>query len=281
MHTILVPYCDDDLADSALDTALTLADRYKSHVEGLHAWRTPQIIAGEGVVFPTESLARLADEGRQFARAARERFNRRMSDRGIAFRGVSEQADAVTCGWREGEGIESEIVGDYGRIFDLIVIGRTVSGTTADWKTTVEAGLFESGRPVLLAPAKSPTTVGRHIVIAWNCATETARTIAAAYPLLQDAEQITVLTVEGGTVQGPSGEEIASHLRRRGLACTAVTRRPQNLSIGDTMVAEAVNMGGDLLLKGAFTNSRVRQMIFGGATRDIINGASLPVLLAH
>ena len=58
-------------------------------------------------------------------------------------------------------------------------------------------------------------------------------------------------------------------------------RRPQNLSVGDTMVAEAMELGGDLLLKGAFTNSRVRQMIFGGATRDIINGAKLPVLLAH
>lgn len=281
MHTILVPYCDDDLADAALDTALTVASRYKSHVEGLHAWRTPQIIAGEGVVFPTESLARLADEGRQFARAARERFNRRMSDDGIAFRSVGDPSDTVTCGWREGEGIESEIVGDYGRIFDLIVIGRTVSGTTADWKTTVEAGLFESGRPVMIAPPKSPETIGKHIVIAWNCATETARTIAAAYPLLQDAEQITVLTVEGGMVQGPSGEEIAAHLRRRGLACTAVHRRPQSLSVGDTMVAEAATMGGDLLIKGAFTNSRVRQMIFGGATRDIINSASLPVLLAH
>ena len=281
MHTILVPYCDDDLADAALDTALIVAARYNSHVEGLHAWRTPQIIAGEGVVFPTESLARLADEGRQFARAARERFNKRMSERGIGFRGVGEPADTITCGWREGEGIESEIVGDYGRVFDLVVVGRTVANTTADWKTTVEAGLFESGRPVLIAGPKPPTTLGKHIVIAWNCATETARTLAAAYPLLQDAEQITVLTVEGGTVQGPSGEEVAAHIRRRGIPCTAVARRPQQLSVGDTMVAEALALGGDLLIKGAFTNSRVRQMIFGGATRDIINAAALPVLLAH
>ena len=281
MRTILVPYCDDDIADAALDTALLIADRYKSHIEGLHAWRTPQIIAGEGVVFPTESLARLADEGRQFARDARERFNRRMGDRGVAFRDVDDGSDEVTCGWREGEGIESEIVGDYGRVFDLIVIGRTVSGTTADWKTTVEAGLFESGRPVLIPPARSPDSIGRHIVVAWNCATETARTLAAAYPLLQDAEQVTILTVEGGTVPGPTGEQVAAHIRRRGISCTAVTRKPQQLSIGDTMVAEAAALGGDLLLKGAFTNSRVRQMIFGGATRDIINAASLPVLLAH
>ena len=76
MRTILVPFCDDDLADAALATALTIAERCKSHVEGLHAWRTPQIVAGEGVVFPSESLARLADEGQQFANAARERFNR-------------------------------------------------------------------------------------------------------------------------------------------------------------------------------------------------------------
>jgi len=281
MRTILVPFCDDDLAEAALDTALLLAGRYRAYVEGLHAWRTPQIIAGEGVVFPSESLTRLAEEGQEFARQARDRFNRIVNDRSIPFRDVATAADEVTCGWREGEGIEAEIVGDYGRLFDLIVMGRAQQGTTADWKTTVEAALFESGRPVIIAGDRAPDSIGRRVVVGWNGATETARTIAVSMPLLSDADEVTVLTIEGGTVMGPTGEQVVSHMRRNGINAKAMMRGTDGRSVGEAMIAVAHELNADLLIKGAFTNSRLRQMIFGGATRDVIEKSDLPALLAH
>ncbi len=281
MQTILVPFCDDDRAEAALKTALLISQRYAGHVEGLHAWRTPQIIAGEGVVFPSESLARLTDESKQFAASAHERFDRVVKAQDVPYRDIGTKAEGVSCSWREGEGVESEIVGDYGRLFNLIVMGRSELGTSVDWKATLEAALFESGRPIILAAAEAPENIGRHAVIAWNGATETARTIAVAMPFLRNAERVTVLTVEGGFVPGPSAEEVARHLGRNGIDATTMTAAPGRRSIGDAMVAEAASAGGDILLKGAFTNSRLRQMIFGGATRDIINGSVLPVLLAR
>ena len=66
-----------------------------------------------------------------------------------------------------------------------------------------------------------------------------------------------------------------------GIDTTTMTAAPGRRSIGDAMVDEAATAGADMLLKGAFTNSRLRQMIFGGATRDIINNSVLPVLLAR
>lgn len=281
MHTMLVPFCDDDLAEVALNAALALASRTNGHIEGLHAWRTPQVIAGEGVVFPSESLSRMAEEGQQFANRARERFNRIAKDHGVVFRDVDSASDAVTCSWREGEGIEAEIVGDYGRLFDLIVMGRSVNATTADWKTTVEAGLFESGRPVLIACPGADAEFGSKIMIGWNGATETARTIAVTMPLLVQAEIVTVLTIEGGTVIGPTGEQVAQHLRRSGVKASAETRNTGGRSVGDAMVAACNDTGANLLIKGAFTNSRLRQMIFGGATRDIIEKSNVTTILAH
>jgi nucleotide-binding universal stress UspA family protein len=247
MRTILVPFCDDDRAEAALRTALLIALRYGSHVEGLHAWRTPQIIAGEGVVFPSESLARLTDESKQFAASAHQRFDGVVKAQNVAYHDIATVSDGASCSWREGEGVESEIVGDYGRLFNLIVMG----------------------------------SIGRHAVIAWNGATETARTIAVAMPFLRNAERVTVLTVEGGTVPGPSADDVARHLGRNGIDTTTMTAAPGRRSIGEAMVDEAATAGGDILLKGAFTNSRLRQMIFGGATRDIINKSVLPVLLAR
>ena len=281
MSTILVPFSDDDRAEAALQTAIMIARTFNSHVEGLHAWRTPQIIAGEGVVFPSESLARLTDESKQFAASAHQRFDAVIKAENIPYREIGAAANGVSCSWREGEGVESEIIGDYGRLFNVIVMGRNEMGTSVDWKATLEAALFESGRPVILAAAKPPPTVGQHIVIAWNGATETARTIAVAMPVLREAARVTVLTVEGGFVPGPSAEDVARHLERNGIATTTMTAAPGQRSIGDAMVDEAATAGADMLLKGAFTNSRLRQMIFGGATRDIINNSVLPVLMAR
>jgi nucleotide-binding universal stress UspA family protein len=281
MRTMLIPFCDDDLAEAALNTALALATRCNGHIEGLHAWRTPQVIAGEGVVFPSESLSRMAEEGQQFADRARDRFNRIINDRGVIFRDVDGGDDAVTCGWREGEGIEAEIVGDYGRLFDLIIMGRSVNATTADWKTTVEAALFESGRPVLIAGAQGDDNIGASTVIGWNGATETARTIAVTMPFLSQAEKVCVLTIEGGTVIGPTGEQVAQHLRRNGINAVAETRSAGGRSIGEAMIDGCKEIGANLLIKGAFTNSRLRQMIFGGATRDIIEKSDVATILAH
>jgi len=281
MSTILVPFSDDDRAEAALQTAIMIARTFDSHVEGLHAWRTPQIIAGEGVVFPSESLARLTDESKQFAASAHQRFDAVIKAENIPYREIGAAANGVSCSWREGEGVESEIIGDYGRLFNVIVMGRNEMGTSVDWKATLEAALFESGRPVILAAAKPPPTVGQHIVIAWNGATETARTIAVAMPVLRKAARVTVLTVEGGFVPGPSAEDVARHLGRNGIDTTTMTAAPGRRSIGDAMVDEAATAGADMLLKGAFTNSRLRQMIFGGATRDIINNSVLPVLMAR
>ena len=281
MSTILVPFSDDDRAEAALQTAIMIARKFNGHVEGLHAWRTPQIIAGEGVVFPSESLARLTDESKQFAALAHQRFDATIKAENIPYCEIGTAADGVSCSWREGEGVESEIIGDYGRLFNVIVMGRNEIGTSVDWKATLEAALFESGRPVILAAAEPPSTVGQHIVIAWNGATETARTIAVAMPVLRAAARVTVLTVEGGFVPGPSADDVARHLGRNGIDAAAMMAVPGRRSVGDAMVDEAATAGADMLLKGAFTNSRLRQMIFGGATRDIINNSVLPVLMAR
>jgi nucleotide-binding universal stress UspA family protein len=82
-------------------------------------------------------------------------------------------------------------------------------------------------------------------------------------------------------VPGPSGEQIARYLQRNGVQCDAVTVSPEGRSTGAAILAQAASRGCDLLIKGAYTQSRLRQMIFGGATRHILANASLPVLMAH
>ncbi len=147
---------------------------------------------------------------------------------------------------------------------------------------TIEAGLFEAGRPILIAPPLPPQRIGENILIAWNCSTEQAKATALAMPLLQRASRVVVLTVEGGTVPGPTGEQLASYLQRNGVPSEPITVTPQDgQSTGEAILAHAASLNCDLLIKGAYTQSRLRQMIFGGATRHILANATLPVLMAH
>jgi nucleotide-binding universal stress UspA family protein len=146
---------------------------------------------------------------------------------------------------------------------------------------TLESALFESGRPVLIAPPASPRSLATNILIAWNRSTEQARATAFAMPLLRLAERITILTVEGATVAGPSGVELARSLKANGIAAEPITVTPGKISAGETILAKAQELGCDLIVKGAYTQSRLRQMIFGGTTRYILANANLPVLMAH
>jgi nucleotide-binding universal stress UspA family protein len=281
MKTILLPFYGNDSAQTALELAYAVAQQFGSYVEGLFVRQPPPIIAGEGITIPGEYLAQLAEEGRRLADKAHERFGNFMSAKGVPLRDISVSSDEPSAGWREVEGLEGQIVGEYGRLFDLIVIGCASKQSVADRNAVCEAALFDSGRPVLVASTKLPQTFGETIVVAWNGSTETARTIALGMPLLLRAKKVTVLTVEGGTVPGPSAEQVTSHLVRNGIKAEARTVQMENRTTGEALLAETHAIGADLMLKGAYTHSRLRQMIFGGATSHILAHADLPVLMAH
>jgi nucleotide-binding universal stress UspA family protein len=141
--------------------------------------------------------------------------------------------------------------------------------------------LFESGRPVLIAPPTPPVSLGETIIIAWNGATETARAVAFAMPLLSQAKRVEVLEAEGYRVPGPSAQELAGVLKREGIQAQARTLPVSRFTSGEIFLAEAKALGCDLLIKGAYTQSRLRQMIFGGATSHILRHAEVPVFMAH
>ena len=196
------------------------------------------------------------------------------------------QAEGATGGLSYGwfdEAPEGEsFVGSYGRVFDVIVMGRSDSNSIGLHDKAIEAALFDSGRPVLIASPAPPRQIATNVLVAWNCSTEQARTTAFAMPLLRQAERVTVLHVEGGAaVPGPSAAQIIRSLQRNGIPAAAMTVGLDGRNTGEAILAAAQTLGCDLLIKGAYTQSRLRQMIFGGATRHILANASLPVLMAN
>jgi nucleotide-binding universal stress UspA family protein len=278
MKTILVPTEQHDLMTSMLQTAVLLGRRFDSYIEGFALFPAMvEIYALDSEIsLPIEVKEHDAEMGNQ----ARGLFEKFMQDQGIP-RSKPPQP-GISFDWFEDAPDGDAFVGSYGRVFDLIVVGRAGASRAArPSMATIEAGLFEAGRPILIAPPSPPQRLGDNILIAWNCSTEQATTVALALPLLRKAQRVTVLTVQGGTVPGPTGEQLARYLERNGIACEAVTVSPEGRSTGEAILANAAARNCDLLIKGAYTQSRLRQMIFGGATRHILANATLPVLMAR
>jgi nucleotide-binding universal stress UspA family protein len=268
--------------DSVLRCALQAARLFGSYIEGLHLRPgQPDVIAAgaDGFVAAAPDLvAGFEREARERAERARAAFEAFMAEAGVP---AADGAVDGPCARMRVEQASQVALGSVGRVFDLIVVGRPVRDSVTPSMAALEAALFEAGRLLLIAPPNAPAALGSHIVIAWNQSTETARTVAFAMPFLKRARKVTVLTVTGATVPGPSGADLAANLARHGLDCRVVEADPGNRPVGQAMLAEAAAAGGDLLVKGAYTQSRLRQMIFGGATSHILASAELPVLMAH
>ena len=279
MKTILIPTERQENMSSALQTALLLARRFDSYIEGfaLQPGISQFLAVDMGGSIATESFRQESIEDAKKTKAMFEAF---MQEQGVPR--FSQAASGLSFSWLDDAPEGEDIVGSYGRVFDLIVLSRPDATSLGLHHRALELGLFESGRPILLSPTSPPKQIATNVLIAWNGSTEQTRAIAFAMPLLQRAERVKVLTIPGGAgVPGPSGEQLTRSLQRNGIPATPLTVELDGRSTGETVLATAASQDCDLLIKGAYTQSRLRQLIFGGATRHILANATLPVFLAH
>jgi nucleotide-binding universal stress UspA family protein len=260
---------------SVFETTYLLASRFGARVDGI-ALRPSVIdfIAPDPVVVVLPQPQWNEEEAGKTARSLFDDF--------LGRHGLAQKAgeSAATYNWTGAPPIDDAGLGALGRLYDVTVLGRPGVGRTEPRMTTLESALFESGRPIIMAPPTAPTSLGTNVLIHWNASTETSRAIATALRLLKRAERVTVLTVEGAPMQGPKARELLGFLAAHGVRANEITSRASSRP-GEAILTEARRLGCDLLVKGAYTQSRLRQMIFGGATSHILQSAELPVLFAH
>ena len=280
MRTLLT-VVGDGTATPVLETALQAARKFDGRVIGLNALTTEYavVFGGEmGFSISSEVDRTLEREGQDRREQGRALFSSFMRQHGVPLGAAAGAGPSAE--WREEAGRQNAVVGTLGRVFDLILLERPAKLASLA-EATLEDALFESGRPVIMTPPTPLGSIGERVLVAWNGSTETARTVAFAMPLLQRAQSVQVVTVEGGMTPGPTGEELAQSLARHGIPVIARHVTPRDRTTGQVFIDEARAIGADLMVKGAYTQSRLRQMIFGGATRHIIMEATMPVILAH
>lgn len=192
----------------------------------------------------------------------------------------------VPVAWHEAGGVALDALAQQARYADLLVLGqhepgRSDSGVPADF---VESVLVASGRPALVLPyVDTVKTMGRTVLVAWKGTPEAARAVAAALPLLQQANRVHVATwgEEDDTLATP-GLDIEGYLRAHGVQAQ-LHRQPAagGGDVGDLIQSLAADLSADLLVMGCYGHSRAREFVLGGASRTLLRSMAQPVLMAR
>ena len=291
IRTILAPLSGGSSNEGAIETACRLALRFGAHVEGLHVRADPTDalpLLGQDISTPVAAeLIELAErEGEDNAIKARAVFDAAIARHGFALRdkplGAGQAAvGGTSAAWRDEVGQPTKIVPQRARLNDLVVLGQSGRVTDKPHSDTLEETVVHGGRPVLLAPARALGPIGEVIAIAWNASPEAARAVSGALPFLVEARAVHILSV-GKEDDSLSDAELAAYLGWHGVTAVAHHVPPvKGVKTGEALLAAARDQSADLLVMGGYGHAPWREMIFGGATAQIVGTSLLPVLLSH
>jgi nucleotide-binding universal stress UspA family protein len=179
--------------------------------------------------------------------------------------------------WSEAEGSAPAIIGERGSRADLVVAGQPPEDDRMA-RQAFSAALFGTDRPVLMVPPGSGADFGRRIAIAWRDEKRTVSAVIPALRWLSGAEHVHVLC---GVREGAPAAVMPRVLLEHGIAAELHTLRIVAAPFGETLLEAAHHVTADLLVMGAYAHSPLRELVFGGVTRSMIDHANLPVLMRH
>ena len=286
IKSILVPLDGTESAQPVLETAFAVARNLSAHVEVLHVRadsKNAVPLLGEGMSGAMiEEMIDLAEtEAGTRAEKARAMFDDICKRLEFPIVGSPPGPDGPSAGWVDRTGREDEVAARRGRLSDLIVVARPTPDTDVSSRMTLNAAIRETGRPILVVPPGAPQPIGKKVAIAWNGSAEAARAVRLSVTFIELAEEVFILTAEGGGTRAAEASELADYLAWQGVSAKTRTFEIADHAGGEELLRECAGTGADLLLMGAFTQSRVRQLIMGGITRHVLAAAEIPVVMAR
>ncbi len=266
----------------SLTAAISLARREDAHLDvlclGVDHTQVGYYYPGAGAVFYQDDIARAEAD----VVALEKLVTARLDTEGIRF--SVETAIAQMGGL-------TDLIARQARYSDLVILplpyGKNAF-TYAD--LLVEAALFQGHVPVLVVPASglpevlTAPTLGLNIVVAWNASSEALIAVRAALPLLRAAKQVTIAIIDPSSQsadRSDPGGALSQMLARHGVHVEVAVLAKTLPRVTDVLNRAVRDKAADLLVMGAYGHSRFREAVMGGATRDMLELAEVPVFMAH
>jgi nucleotide-binding universal stress UspA family protein len=274
--TILVHVDDSPQWPDRFEVAAKLAADFGAHLVGICVMPRPELPGYVRSAEIAEMIAQRSRDAEARIKASRETLIQR-----LAAQGLSGECRIV-------EGEPEDLAAVHGRYADLLIISQVDPGVPRadEIMRDIQSVIFASGRPLLLVPYIGKVkTLGSHVLVAWNASREATRAVTDALPLLKRAKKVTVMVVRPrGDAKAHGdvpGADIAAYLARHGVKVEVSAEEGEGIEVGELILSRVADLNVDLVVMGAYSHSRLRELILGGATRTILESMTVPVLMSH
>ncbi|MFD1949918.1 universal stress protein [Sphingomonas arantia] len=269
MKSILLHIYDDTGLESRMQAAFDLARAFGGHITCLHATPYEDYLATDPLLaaaLPAEFSAKME----MLRIALQARVEARM------------QSEGVTWEWRHIDDAMARGLIAGSALADVIVLSLAGPAATWDDPRPLAAAVATGAMAAVLA---IPTDARRFdasgpALVAWNGSAEAALAVKAALPLLRIASSVHLIEVEDRAQAYPR-DHAARYLSDHGIAVEIIQRGPIDGSVSRALIDSATGIGVGLIVMGAFGRSRLRELLLGGVTRDLLHSSPVPLLLAH
>ena len=260
--------------------AAAIAQRWGADVVGVHVVG-PEMMPGymynaRGHTAAEDLIAyerRLATDAKAAEQLAHERFQALCAGLKVPgeFRGI-----------RRAKAEEGAILNAFQS--DLVVVGHPAPDGLPEYMAP-ERILLESGGPLLIIPnAWAGETIGEKIVIGWNATREARHAVSDAMAFLVAASSVTVLLIDPQEHWGHGeepGADVALYLTRHGAPVAVERLTTRGSSVAEALLAYVQQHAIDLLVLGAYSHARLRELLLGGVTRTLLARMPVPVLISR
>jgi nucleotide-binding universal stress UspA family protein len=258
------------------ETAFLLAQRFGASVEALH----PKGLPLDGVSLTGEALTSSMIE--ELWRTAERKALAEEKAAYDLFSAAAARHPDIKTRFVGADGPIDATTGRYARLSDLIVTGPLSGFNSLFWSKVREGAMFQSGRPVLIAPAREPDpNIGETVIVGWKDSVETARALHASLNFISRAKTVRLVTVNGDPDAESSLNEARAYLQLHSATVETAVLPHGADRVSELLAAEAQRKRGSLLIMGAFSHWRWQEWLFGGVTEQILRNGTVPAVMVH
>jgi nucleotide-binding universal stress UspA family protein len=262
--------------DPARDFAVTIAETFDAHVAGVAFAYTPDFPGYVMLETPPDILAQMMAESEKAALAAIERFD------------AAARRSLISAEHRLLKAIGASapvVLSRLARRYDLSVFMQS-EPNGVDNDDMIEASLFDSGRPLIVVPYIQKEGLKLdHVVCCWDGSRAAARAINDGLPLLAKATTVDLLIVVNEKTNSAQNEirgaEMAKHLARHDVKVQIVTIPAADIDVANAILSYVADISGTLIVMGGYGHPKLREVILGGVTRNMLKSMTVPVVMSH
>jgi nucleotide-binding universal stress UspA family protein len=276
-QTIIVHLDTSSRRAQRLQLAFSLAESFDAHLIGLFAL--------ERLYIPSAAVAESGLELERMALAARKAA---ADEAKAEFSEKARKEQWEKSEWRQTITQDAlEVMRWNARYADLVIAGQPHPDDSGGVPPGFAHELVMSaGRPVLLVPYKGRyENIGKRVLVAWNGSQEAARAVKDGVPLLASSEEAEVVIYDPDKVLPEPGDlpdpDIAAYLARHRAKVTVAEEKSRGEDVGELLLKRARVIGADVIVMGAYSHARVRELVLGGATRSVFKSMDTPVLMSR